>query len=99
MGRGFSPLCCAKTKKSSSFRLSKVHFVAGLFRTAIVIAAGDSSEAGCGVLLIELFATLSACSVFAYCAILEGSCDDLSAGLRFIVIGRFHGCISIGVIG
>ena len=73
-----------------------MYFVAGLFRAAVVIAAGDSSETGIGILLIELFATLSACSVFAYCAILEGSCFR---GCRFIVIGRFHGCISIGVIG
>ena len=99
MGRGFSPLLCFSQKKSSSIRLSKVRFEAGLFRTAIVIATGDSSETCGSILLIESFATLSACSVFADCAILEGSCDDRSAGFRFIVIGRFHGCISIGVIG
>ncbi len=96
MGRGFSPLLCFSQKKSSSIRLSKVRFEAGLFRTAVVIATGDSSEAGGSILLIESFATLSACSVFADCAILEGSCFR---GFRFIVIGRFHGCISIGVIG
>ena len=93
MGRGFSPLLCFSQKKSSSIRLSKVRFETGLFRTAVVVATGDSSESGGGILLIELFATLSACSVFADCAILEGSC------FRFIGIGRFHGCISIGVIG
>ena len=96
MGRGFSPFAAQRQKKAQAKSLSKVHFVAGLFRTAVVIATGDSSEAGGSILLIELFAALSACSVFADCAILEGSCFR---GFRFIVIGRFHGCISIGVIG
>ena len=70
-----------------------MYLEAGLFRTAIVIATGDSSETGIGILLIELFAALTACGVLADGSLLEGS-DLGRVGGRFVRI--LHRGISMG---